>query len=427
MRTKIIILIVKRHVGEIDWILPVLYRLNKKLILVTIFHDQASLESMKNNKNIYSLWKEICTKYTVLKKTDNTIWKITFKLFLYFGLNKFVRLRRIENFILFNVFNVPELMKKLNISINDIYYIFTANTNSSYLPNYIKKEGSKINIVRFPEATMLSPTKKENPFFKQGIKKTYNILGDFFLFSSQSDANFFFGSKINNNIKKKIIYCGIPRYEKWWIKKIVKTKKTQPKKFTILVLLRPANILFFQKKSFDNFLISMKFLADQIKGIQFIFKLHPNLDKKHIVSNYLKNINKNYWKISNSHVLYLSNFCNVCIGTMTSACLDSLANKIPTIDYYDANYELKKSSILKTMPNIAFDKNKNKWLPIFTFKKVMKNITNEKDLLDIISSIKSKKNKSSWNLYFKNFHRMVYFGRNSKNLSNFFLKNKKNW
>jgi predicted nucleotidyltransferase len=78
--------------------------------------------------------------------------------------------------------------------------------------------------------------------------------------------------------------------------------------------------------------------------------------------------------------------------------------------------------MLKTMPNIAFDKKKNKWLPIFTFKKVMKNITNHKELLEIINNVKNKKNMASWNLYSKNFDKMIHFGVNSKNLSNFFFR-----
>lgn len=192
MKTRIIILVIKRHVGEIDWILPILYRLNKKFTIVTIFQNQASFESCKTNKNIYSIWMKICTKYFVLKKYENLVWKFTFKFFLYFKLNKFTILRKLENFILFNVFNIPKLMKKKKININYIYYVFTANSNSSYLPNYIKKENTKINIVRFPEATMLSPTKKENPFFELTKKKNAQYFRGFFFILLSIRRQFFF-------------------------------------------------------------------------------------------------------------------------------------------------------------------------------------------------------------------------------------------
>ena len=95
--------------------------------------------------------------------------------------------------------------------------------------------------------------------------------------------------------------------------------------------------------------------------------MHPSLDREFIISNYLKNYKKKYWHISNYHILDLASRSDICIGPMTSACLDALAQKVPTIDYYDTEYEMKKSSRLKTMLNVAYDKKTKKMVTYFYF------------------------------------------------------------
>ena len=58
MKKKKILLIVRRHVGEIDFILPLLYRLKDNFEIITIFSEYNSYETLFNSKELYSLWKK---------------------------------------------------------------------------------------------------------------------------------------------------------------------------------------------------------------------------------------------------------------------------------------------------------------------------------------------------------------------------------
>ena len=424
MKKKKVLLIVRKHVGEIDWILPLLYRLNLNFDIITIFPNLNSFKSLKNNKNVYMIWKKISKKYIILSRTEQFFWRITHRFFLKLKLNAFKSLRRLENKILFNVFNVKKLFYKLNIDIKDVSIILTTFMNASYLSNFIKKENKNINIIRYPESTILFPSKKENPFLKR-FNKISNIEGDFFLFSSVSELEFFFGKKIKKDLKKKIIFCGIFRYESWWLQRF-KKKVKRTKKFNILIPLRPSNTLFFQKKSFLKFLEIIKRIATKLDDVHIIFKLHPDLDKEKIIKDHLKSFRKNSWEISKRHILDLTNRSDVCIGTMTSACLDTVAMKIPTVDFYDVDYELTNSNFLKHMINVAYDKKNKKWLPIFAYKKVMKNIYEEKNLYNNLLRLKNKKKIFYWQSYKRNFDKFIYFGFNSYMISKFIININKN-
>jgi hypothetical protein len=84
---KIILLVVRRHSGEIDWILPLIYRFPNRYKLITIFPNYKSYQSLKDNKSLYTLWKSKNSGYFIIKKTDQLIWKVLYKVLLYSKLN----------------------------------------------------------------------------------------------------------------------------------------------------------------------------------------------------------------------------------------------------------------------------------------------------------------------------------------------------
>ena len=52
-KKKYFLLIVRRSAGEIDWILPLIYKLKKDTELITLFSNQKCLESLNSNKTLY--------------------------------------------------------------------------------------------------------------------------------------------------------------------------------------------------------------------------------------------------------------------------------------------------------------------------------------------------------------------------------------
>ena len=76
--SKTILLIVRRHAGEIDWILPLLYKFGKNSKIFTVFANENVFKSIQNNKNLFSLWKKVCKNYYIEKKQINFFGKFIF-------------------------------------------------------------------------------------------------------------------------------------------------------------------------------------------------------------------------------------------------------------------------------------------------------------------------------------------------------------
>ena len=78
---KIIILIVRKHAGEVDWILPILNESSKKIKIITIFNSPAAYKSLCQNNDLFILWKKINSQFFIEKKKDNFVYKILFKFY----------------------------------------------------------------------------------------------------------------------------------------------------------------------------------------------------------------------------------------------------------------------------------------------------------------------------------------------------------
>ena len=55
---SIIVLHVRKHAAEIDWILPLIYKFNYKINLVTIFNNEECYKSLVLNKSLYNCANE---------------------------------------------------------------------------------------------------------------------------------------------------------------------------------------------------------------------------------------------------------------------------------------------------------------------------------------------------------------------------------
>ena len=77
MKKKIIILIINKHIGEIDWILPLLYKVKNKYKFITIFNNEEIFSSLTKNKSLFLLLKDINQDYFILKKRNDLTFFLT--------------------------------------------------------------------------------------------------------------------------------------------------------------------------------------------------------------------------------------------------------------------------------------------------------------------------------------------------------------
>ena len=416
MKKNISVLIVRRHAGEVDWILPLLYRFkingNK---IITIFSDQMSFESLRNNIEIYNIWKSISKDYFIVRKYHSFYWKTIHFIIRKFNLSRLDLIKNLEKFILNKTFDIKLFAEKFKTKISQVNSVFVTSNHFSYLPLIFKNINSNILIIRFPEATMIASSKKENPNVLYNTSFN-NIYGDIFLFSSKTNKEFFLGKFETKNLSKKIYYCGFLRYEKWWIDKIVKKKKIKKRKFfTILVPIRDPNLDYFHHSSYLEIIESIMKIAKKINKCKIIFKIHPQNTNINLLKNVLKKFNSNLWELKKNHMLNLSSQANMCISIITSACLDSLALRIPTIEFYKINSELVKSPNVTTCVHMAYLKKKKKWVTIFNYKGLVNTVEDYKALEKKVDLIYKNQYKKTCEKNYFSFRNLIKFNKNNSN------------
>ena len=80
---KNIILIIKKSPGEIDWILPLLFNLEKKFNIFTIFQKKITLDLLKKNEVLYKLWKKTSFAFTIQPPYRELFRRIFLKIFFF--------------------------------------------------------------------------------------------------------------------------------------------------------------------------------------------------------------------------------------------------------------------------------------------------------------------------------------------------------
>ncbi len=405
MRKKIVLLYVRRHAGEIDWILPLLFKYKNKYKIISIFSNQSCYQSLKNNKDLFKIWKSLSRYYYIINFKDKILWKVINKILQTQFFNLFKKnffFLTFHSYILKNTFDLCTFLKIFKIKLLDIKILFQPTVDKSYISKLFKINNPKILIVRFPEATMITANKKENPHLKTSQHISTN--GDIFLFTTKNDKDFFLGD--NKKLNKKILYAGFLRYEKWWIKKFY-NKDRNKNMFKILVALRGPNELYFQEASYNETIYAIMESIKKINKCKVIFKVHPQEKNNLNLLNILNKYNKKTWAISTDHMIKLSNNANFCISILSSACFDSLLTKTPTIEYYDVDKEIFLSNKAINSYHMVYVKNKKKWLTIFKYKNLVKTIDNKKDLEKIILHLYNKKKNSTWGKNFKKFDKLI--------------------
>jgi len=418
--SKTILLIVRRHAGEIDWILPLLHRFKNKNKIITIFSNKDAFLSLKNNKTLFLLWTKICKEYTIEKKSNRFFWKV-----LDFLLNKLASKNynntTFRNYIITRIFNIEKTIYK-KFFLNNVDLVFIEHGNPTYLPNVLKEKDKNTKIIRFPESTMFFANKKENPFFKNK-RKVFNTYGDIFLFCSKNNMEHFFSGENYKKISPKIIYSNQLRYEDWWKKKFLR-KKSKNKYFTILVALRNFNNDYFHKKSYYKTLDDICSLTKNLKDIKLIFKIHPQEINENQLKKDINVLDKKNYIITKDHMMTLSVEADLCISILTSACFDSIISNVPTIEYYDVKKEIKLSPKAKEFLHLTYEKKNKKWSTVFKFNKILKNVDNYEELLKEIRKIKLQKkiNKNQHNSYHEKLVNLSNYGKSSLDLYNLLKK-----
>tara|TARA_Y100000590_G_scaffold282181_1_gene317414 strand:- start:972 stop:2219 length:1248 start_codon:yes stop_codon:yes gene_type:complete len=384
---KIVFLVVNKGPAEVDWILPVIYRLSKKYFIFTYFRNKRSFISLKSNKNLFNLWKQINSNYYIESIFDNFFLKLTKKLFNILQIN-FLN-KYFNSKIHSKKFIKKIISQKLKNENFKIKMIFSEFGKAFYALNNLKKmKNNRPLIIHYPH-TPMAYKKKGGKFSSVNLET-----GDILLLGRKEDYDFF----KHSICKTKMRVSGLPKYDKWWIKKIVSNKKNildlncsakeLKKKFIITIgYYSRFDVPKFKNKEhlFENQLHKLMEVVSKISNSLIIFKLHPvrnSLSFTRVLDKYDKRI----WQISKMHLTNLISLSNCFINnTDSAACYDALSIKIPSIQIW----RIKNIDPTNDVPSqLGF----------------VKNVKNEIELKKIFN-ISKNKNHNLWKIQQKNFRK----------------------
>jgi len=334
MKKKVALLIINNGFGEVDWILPVLYKLSKNYTIFTYFRSQSAFSSLKMVNEIFHLWKKISKGYYVEKKFDNFFWKGLRKIInpIYKKnviINSFINKKIHDiNFIEKKIFNILGL-KNFEISI----FFSEFGVYSGWVET-IKNNFKRPLIVHFPSHSSIFSKKKIK---ENQLRKVKMLSGDLLLLSTKREI-----ARFENFISiNKITVGGVPKFDNWWIKKVLNSKfdfnvKKLHNKSVISIGIRPKFHLL-EGKDFNRLESQihdvMKVLSE-IKNVLIIIKVHPKINSPHFFK-ILENYNRKKWILSKSHLTKLSKISNCIINSINSAVpLDALCVNKPAIELW---------------------------------------------------------------------------------------------
>lgn len=329
-KKKFVLLQIRRSVGEIDWIIPILFLLKKKgYKIFTFFDDKKILENLEKNENLFKLWKSINIDFHINKKTDKILIKLIFLILL--NLKNFLKnnsfLESIIAKLKTEIFEIKFFLKKYKIE--NFHLFLLSDNNYSNLCLKFKELNNKIKIVRFPTSPWV-----ENIDNRKYLKldKRYLFVDQQF-FTNKNIAYKILGKNFAKLEKdKKLFYVGNPKYSNWWIKKIFK-KKNSINSLKILVATRSWE-KNFSKESFKSLIKEIMKLTKINKNIKITFKTHPSRKEENYLKEILNLYDKKQWNVSNNHLIDLCKVNYIGITLNSTACIDIVQSGIPCLEFW---------------------------------------------------------------------------------------------
>jgi len=316
---KKILLIVRRTSGEIDWILPLLYKLKKNYEILTVFESYNIFYDLKRNTQLYKFWRDISKKFYIRNFYDNFFLRI----FLVFA-NKFFNfyVKNFEYYIYKKIFIDKILLSKFNINnIDEIKFLFHDSGGFTGWINLFKKLDKKI--IYYPHSTIK---------YSQIRDHAKNLYGELMIVGTEDEKKIW-----NKFFKGKVINSGHLKYSSEWLKKFNSIKKNNFNKTTIVLPMKDW-INNSEKKKIRSILVDV---FDILNENSDKIILYVKLSRKNYYSNYffLLSILKKYkftYFFKKESLLSLAKISNLfLVFNDSSVAFDALANKVIPVELWN--------------------------------------------------------------------------------------------
>ena len=330
VKKKIALLVVRNNYAELDWILPILYKIKKNYKIVTFFQSKKIYENFfRENISLFDKWKKV----NYLFFFPHPIFSFFFRLIKFFSISKSFdqKINETTRKFIYSEKYLSKILLKNNLYNHKIDLIFHDLGKNTAWINTFQNNDKNMKLIRYMHSTVprgnYKKDKDKNWSWKNKIVNRKEIKFQknlFVLASTKNDLTDY----LNSYHKKNIHVVGYPRYQKSWINSFRKFKSQNNKK---IILVGTKQYKDHQLIDIKKQIISIMNVTSKIKNSLTVFKPHPaqNINE---LKNILKKFNKNLWKITNNHIFDFNQIPKIFIGFhRTSATLDALAIKLPCI------------------------------------------------------------------------------------------------
>ena len=380
-----ILIIVRRGVAEIEWIMPVLNYMHLRNDIYLIYLTKKSYLNCLNS-SFYISYSKILKNFFVMNYNFNFFARLFLK----------ISRGNIKDFFFNKFYDVEKIKKKLQLSTKDkINLVITEfGNNSEWINKFRNDDGSKI--IKVPS----TPSSYVN-YINKKVKK---INCDYLIVNTHKDLKYW--SRFVD--KNKIRYFGVPFFNKKIKKKVI--KQNNP----IKVLFAYSSYFGIAKKDdFENLkkqLIEIIKFLSEMKNIEVSIKVHPHKNDPFYLNIINENL-KNYKIYENKNLTKLVEINDLVITNYESApAIYSAFFKKPGIEIWKAS---------KFIFDNNFSKSNNDNLGIVVSSRNIKEF--KKNFYLAIDSLKGKKN--IFDQKYKNFENLYMKKKNTINKITNFLNN----
>jgi len=299
-----ILTLFERSWGEIDWILPVLYKLkhmnSKNFSIIVIFTlEWKSFNPTITNSALYFELQQIADEIIYLDKHKN------------------------------NLYWLQEKQVKC--------ILCDGNSTPSKLA--VQKAFPFARNIWFPHGVFINLRQEFNKLRRFNLFDdfTENFKQDLWLVDTELGAKYLFDgypcSKMN--------IVGTPRFDQWWIDRLLSNKEFLMSEEAKKAALAKRVFLFttttpLRELPFEIFDYVITSVADLLllnsKDNYLIIKPHPRQPHEQIMSK-LRQFENGQWTISSLHLIQLATLCDIAISVNSGAIIDILATGKPLIEF----------------------------------------------------------------------------------------------
>jgi len=292
--------------GEVDWILPVLYKIKEKdptIKLAAFFREGGFVTHKARNIGVARPLEAVVDTF------------------------------------------VKELSEDFDPSL--VRFVLKDYSEDSQFKNNICSRCKDAKIVVYPHGTAIGVDQEINSPNME-VWRTHFPSHDLMLLGTEHDVRWWSRRTANHNLKA----VGFPRYDDWWVKKLTtdsellhSTEYEVAQRYNTVMYVTRAPHKEYLPGDVHDYLIrstAEAVLADRKNFL--IVKPHPRQDLsriKRLLSGHTR------WMFSNFQALQVASLCSLTVSMFSSCILDSLATGTPVIEFFQYPHTNEEFVILK--------------------------------------------------------------------------------